>query len=57
MEEQEHHWWLNRNYCLSCYGKGLIDNTKPPSIGNTCNKCLGSGKRFHNQWLGGIIEE
>lgn len=56
MNEQEQHEMLNRNICLTCEGHGLLDKTKIPSIGNTCHKCFGSGKRFQHLLKDGILE-
>jgi len=54
--EQQFHDKLNKNICLHCDGSGHIDNKKPPSLGNTCPHCMGTGKRFQHLLKDGILE-
>lgn len=55
-KEQQFHEKINRNICLHCDGSGIIDKTKPPSLGNTCPHCMGTGKRFKHLLKDGILE-
>lgn len=38
------HWWLD-NTCHACHGRGSITIPGTPTLGETCKRCGGSGKR------------